>query len=555
MRASSLAFRAEQQMSKAMTPKDVEAADSVYKRAQAFAQEAMAIAQREKSAGAEYEAERTIESVLESELRAQEELRTHKAVQAAEAERAAAQEEHRVTRMRELAKGISKDMDMFDRKGNLLAGPDRETAIAKTRADIQEFQNLMMTNKNWKPSEWLNFEDLKRKMSEAMEGAVTKVEVRDFSVAADSLVALNQRITAGLGAIEVRLKNPAPAAEKKKSAFDTLMQGAEQQVQMAARSKELRDVESDRLHVLDQIRTKQGDIAGNMANQVQTMTSWWQSIKEAAVENITPAGKLLELQNTTKAAKAMLQGMGEEMLFLSQHPFTIDTKDLEKLQAKLSLLKTAGPWTVNVGVGQAEASYTRLKELFDLTEKVRSLDTKYPNLNEGIKQSAEEMDRLKKAFPEDKAGDLKNKVSQTGEAVEGLSMQPFISQIDMAIAKMDQLAAAVAAVPSPRSGGLTAAHGGMAFLAGGGQPQGTDVIPAMLSPGEMVMSATATRRFASQLTAMNAGFKPSYHSQGGHVTNVGDINVTVEGGGTGRQTARSIATELRRELRRGTSVL
>ena len=142
--------------------------------------------------------------------------------------------------MRELAKGISKDMDMFDRKGNLFAGPDRETAIAKTRADIQEFQNLMMTNKNWKPSEWLNFEDLKRKMSEAMEGAVTKVEVRDFSVAADSLVALNQRITAGLGAIQVRPKNPAPAAEKKKSAFDALMQVAEQQVQMAARLKELR---------------------------------------------------------------------------------------------------------------------------------------------------------------------------------------------------------------------------------------------------------------------------------------------------------------------------
>jgi hypothetical protein len=77
----------------------------------------------------------------------------------------------------------------------------------------------------------------------------------------------------------------------------------------------------------------------------------------------------------------------------------------------------------------------------------------------------------------------------------------------------------------------------------------------MLSPGEMVMSAATTRRFASQLTAMNAGAKPSYHSQGGHVTNIGDINVTVGGGGTGRQTARSIATELRRELRRGTSVL
>ncbi len=48
MRASSLAFEAEQRMSKAKTPQDVEAAENIYKRAQAFAQESMAMAQRNK---------------------------------------------------------------------------------------------------------------------------------------------------------------------------------------------------------------------------------------------------------------------------------------------------------------------------------------------------------------------------------------------------------------------------------------------------------------------------------------------------------------------------
>ena len=47
-----------------------------------------------------------------------------------------------------------------------------------------------------------------------------------------------------------------------------------------------------------------------------------------------------------------------------------------------------------------------------------------------------------------------------------------------------------------------------------------------------------------------------YHTHGGSVTNVGDINVSVTGGGgSARQTGRSIATELRRELRRGSSIL
>ena len=132
---------------------------------------------------------------------------------------------------------------------------------------------------------------------------------------------------------------------------------------------------------------------------------------------------------------------------------------------------------------------------------------------------------------------------------------------DGLLKKLQQVtdAAGQAAAASAASGvgntPVAQAHGGMMYFAGGGSPRGTDTIPAMLSPGEMVMSASTTRRFASQLTAMNAGSKPSYHSVGGHVTNIGDINVKVEGGGTGRQTARSIANELRRELRRGTSVL
>jgi len=103
---------------------------------------------------------------------------------------------------------------------------------------------------------------------------------------------------------------------------------------------------------------------------------------------------------------------------------------------------------------------------------------------------------------------------------------------------------------------MMAAHGGTAwkFLAAGGAA-GTDVIPAMLSPGEVVINAASARKFASQLTAINAGVQPVYRSEGGSVTNIGDINVSVTGGGTSRQTARSIASELRRELRRGTATL
>jgi hypothetical protein len=132
-------------------------------------------------------------------------------------------------------------------------------------------------------------------------------------------------------------------------------------------------------------------------------------------------------------------------------------------------------------------------------------------------------------------------------------MSGLVSQIqDMASAMWDVANAS----QMSQVGSMMASHGGAAwkFLAGGG-PAGTDVIPAMLSPGEVVINAASARRFASQLTAINAGVMPVYRSEGGSVTNVGDINVTVNGGGTSRQTARSIAAELRRELRRGTATL
>ena len=66
-------------------------------------------------------------------------------------------------------------------------------------------------------------------------------------------------------------------------------------------------------------------------------------------------------------------------------------------------------------------------------------------------------------------------------------MESYIDQINAAISAMNQLALVAQSVPTPGALGvqMTASHGGMAFLAEGGRPRGTDVIPAMLSPHEM----------------------------------------------------------------------
>lgn len=127
----------------------------------------------------------------------------------------------------------------------------------------------------------------------------------------------------------------------------------------------------------------------------------------------------------------------------------------------------------------------------------------------------------------------------------------------VSISQMRQLEAAALeaarAIAAASGGGRGFYHGGLVYRASGGNIRGQDVIPAMLAQDEFVINARSSRRFFSQLQAMNSGQTPVFRDQGGPVTNIGDINVNVTASNTSIQTARQIATDLRRELRRKTS--
>jgi hypothetical protein len=149
-------------------------------------------------------------------------------------------------------------------------------------------------------------------------------------------------------------------------------------------------------------------------------------------------------------------------------------------------------------------------------------------------------------------------VNDTTEAIEILkgASASLSMPIDDATSRMYSLADAawaaadaVAAATSTGAEGYSYSGGVANFLAAGGR--GKDTIPAMLSKGEFVSSASTTKRFFSELNAMNNGSRPVYREQGGSVTNVGDVNVTVKGGDSSQQTVREIGHALRREIQRG----
>ena len=151
------------------------------------------------------------------------------------------------------------------------------------------------------------------------------------------------------------------------------------------------------------------------------------------------------------------------------------------------------------------------------------------------------------------SAEINNQLSQTPAAGAA-----YNQQLELALGTATQIAntlnsAGTAVVPQ-----VNAAIGRYVpkFLAGGGfSPRGTDTVPAMLSPGEFVMNARSTKRFYSQLQAMNAGVRPVFRQEGGPVTNVGDINVSISQEQSRSIDGRQIAHSIRRELRRGTSSL
>lgn len=139
---------------------------------------------------------------------------------------------------------------------------------------------------------------------------------------------------------------------------------------------------------------------------------------------------------------------------------------------------------------------------------------------------------------------------QTATSITGIGQ----TTAAMTSLKNEAIAAAQAVAAAQSGAGVTAARG--RYFAAGGlgalRPLGTDTIPAMIQRGEFVTNAKSSRKFFSELNAINQDRAPVRRNEGGSVTQVGDIHVAVQGGDTSRQTVRAIAVELNRELKRGT---
>ena len=509
--------------------------------------------------------EKLVQSALEKQLSIENQLEAIAAKRAAWASKKASDEELLVKTMRESAKQITADMDLFNKKGEAMKPEDRAATVARVQSNMALFQTALFASQKFDASQFMSFQGLKDKLITTMNGAVTATEVKNLWTAPATLAKLNEQITMNLGPIRLKL---LAQLEHPEQWINATYEEIDRQRQLEIKRKpETIGLSQEQLasekKALGEIRTEQQAITAEVARQRKP--------KELGEDLWVGAGRLFSGEvfkpgqgKAVEDAGRRFASLNDEVKRMSAEPLNLTAEAMAKVVAEAAKLKKDMPSGFGDEMVGLDRNLASLQKIFEKQQDINKGRRQTPHPEQVIETGEEEMSRMRARNMMRELEDLKGKTSQIETPInaDAQAMLGFEERINIATRAMQDLAVAAASVPAPGGGGFNedlsaeySAKGGMAYLAGGGHPRGTDMIPAMLSKGEMVMSAATTRKFASQLTAMNAGVKPSYHSHGGVTTNIGDINVTVAGGGTGRQTARAIATELRRELRRGTSVL
>lgn len=576
-RADELAAEASRAMAGATTPEEAARALEIFNRAKAAAQEAASIASRTGDVRDKWFAEKAIEEVLQRQIGAEREFQSTQARTAADAARAAAAQGAKAEKLKQLMKEIVENLNLFTKKGEPLPAEERAKKLQAASKAMADFwaEAFGAPGQPIDIGKLMQFETLQRRLQTELEAGVSRAEIQRLALMPGALEGLNKQIQEGVGLIEIAIKLvPDMAALPRdfaKMAFGEQLQAIDDAIDTwghaadAARRGAVANAQT-----MLEIQKKQAEMAGvaavaasNISKAAQATRGFFTDIGQRMGLGWQEWPEKLQKESTT------LAGLNQQVDQLSRSS-TLTVEAWKKLAEQA------------VKAREAQATGTRkldwealgrrllvLQEIAKLREKERQEAQRPAGPSvEGANQGMQQLeDRTRGA--QEATRDLGATSATTDQqlsqldvpsmdasglySIDGALDQIAMSAYNAASALYAVQAAAMSAEMA--GGGALASRGGkMRHFAVGGNV-GTDVIPAMLSPGEFVMSAAATRKFASQLVAMNAGVRPTFRSEGGSVTNIGDINVTVQGGDTGRHTARSIAAELRRELRRGTATL
>ena len=506
-RAEELARNAAEAMAAAISPEQIDKAVRGFDRAVELAERAAQLADQTENRGAMYQTASALELVTNRQIEAEKALQSVTTSRRPALEHALALEEQRLAVLKQQALVIERNLSMFDKMGALSA---KDLEIRKTEIDraltgfpIQLKLEIGQSLARIRAQLDAAFSDYKRSLPvnvDLLEAATGKSVTTGYGITsgmtdvakqADTLRKAVADYTTNQTRIDA-LKNEILQAQQ---GADSLGRGFLRSLSGSAGKPEL----------LESFR----------ANLDRTAAS--SKITDENIKDLL--AQLEQIHNLSKAGIFGIGGQpGGQADVIGFAPTLKALQEIQKLQEKMSISPAADP---------AALRHLALMEHL-LQQLPQSLTAIESAVTAGVEPSATI------------ASNLWNGASAAAAIARNLSRASMPSMPSMESSDMESFDEEYAT------------GGAVNYFAKGGR-RGTDIVPAVLSPGEFVMSAKSTRQWYSQLVAMNAGAQPAYRSQGGSTTNVGDIAINVTASGEPEQNARAIMRILRREVRRGTS--
>ena len=552
-----------EELSKSKSPEQAVDARDKIARALTAAQTAMSSAGRDTYL--QEEAQHGILSIIQQKSVAERAYASNAKASGQAATQAATAEQSRVDRMKTLMPIILKEMDMF-KKGEPKSKEDRDKLVAQTKKDVAEFQNVWLTGGKASTAELLNWTELKEKLSATMEGGISQIDIQGFFATPEAIEKLTKQIEVGVRPM-ISFREAAtglnPALKEKTKGMTGVeatnyLTGVAPKEAMAAK-KEYITNSQEIVAAQTAIKTSASELRTVLEdnNKFLASTSLGDRLERGATNFQRNTSDMLNGAMVGGEGVKSLQKILNQYAQVSQYPGMGTMTNYEQLLKQVEAAKAAGGLS-NGDISLLDVGLEKIKAMATAWHAVHIKDSIQDQLKTkaiDAEQNIKDIDAARKAQPNiggatSKAKELNQPLMDANGEVSTLnskSLSGLITQLQDATMAATQLSFALASTSSESM--MEAAHGGVAYLASGGR--GTDTINAMLSPGEMVMNSAASNKFATQLSAMNAGIQPTYN-QSSNVTNVGDIHVSVNGGKTGQQTVREIAAGLRREVRRGT---
>jgi hypothetical protein len=525
------AGKAGELFSKAADPKVAQQITQQFQRAIQFADRARQAAISSGDRTAEEDAVRQINSLLNKQVAFEERLQKIQGERAANLQREQVLQEKRNEQLREAGKLLLANLKATDAQGQPLSGEALARQQRNQRKALEDFQSAAFQQRDISTADILGITRLTREINADLERRPIKLNVDVQEGFRDQIQRVQRLAEASQSQIRLaidpeslsiierfsgggRIQNVNDLQRGLTLVQQNITQARQANAELAETRRQVEAIQGELPKVLGAIP----DLSDRVSRIIKTRTRGFEEDDTEAQQSRASLKLAKDLDVFTNSLRAVSKDGN------------VTSEQVKTLTASLVELTKRASEDGPAGIGAIK------DQLVDLTRALASLN-QLANLQKSI-STTETQFNIRGVNEAQTA--LAAVASQLRFLKENPNVQVTINALIRGQNQLDRILSGQEPAPSGR------AHGG--------PTQGSDTISALLSPGETVVNARQSRRHFAMLQALNAGQRLRLN-HGGAVTNVGDVTVNVNESSSPRMTARAVASELRREFRRGTSKL